>query len=180
MRNPLTAMMQLADGISRSLTNSNPTSLERYRAVVEDNVEAARTILACAAHQKRVIDDVLILSRLESEMLSITPVSQRPTRVVDDVVKMFSGEVTLNGTSIKPIRDPSYDALNMDYALLDTSRLAQVLINLLSNVSIMICENTYETNLNAGHQVHSIERCAQNHSQLWCGSVSPRDQDDIR
>ncbi|KJX94537.1 histidine kinase like protein [Zymoseptoria brevis] len=45
----------------------------------------------------------------------------------------YSGEVAMNSTSIEPIRDPSIDDLNVDYVLLDTSRLAQVLINLLSN-----------------------------------------------
>ncbi|SMR62179.1 unnamed protein product [Zymoseptoria tritici ST99CH_1E4] len=133
MRNPLTAMMQLADGITTSLPTSESTSIDEYRAAIQDNVDAAHTILACAHHQRRVIDDVLILSRLESDMLSITPVPQRPSRTVDDILKMYSGEVAMNGTSMEPIRDPSIDDLNIDYVLLDTSRLAQVLINLLSN-----------------------------------------------
>lgn len=54
MRNPLTAMTQLADGIAGCLKDDCARSVDDYRSIVEDNVEAAATILACAAHQKRV------------------------------------------------------------------------------------------------------------------------------
>lgn len=127
MRNPLTAMTQLADGIAQSLPDAElHSSREEYRAIVEENVDAANTILACAAHQKRVIDDVLILSRLESRMLSITPVPERPSKLVSDTIKMFSAEVSMNGSTIEAVRDPSYDDFGIDYVMMDTSRLTQV------------------------------------------------------
>lgn len=56
MRNPLSAITQLADGIAgslRDLDGSVPT-LEAHKAILQDNVTSANTILACAAHQKRV------------------------------------------------------------------------------------------------------------------------------
>ena len=133
MRNPLSAITQLADGIARSLQGNHADTADVYRTIAHDNVEAANTILACAAHQKRVIDDVLILSRLESQMLSITPVVERASKVVGDTVKMFDGEVALNGTDVEAVRDNSYDNLHADYVYMDTSRLTQVLINLISN-----------------------------------------------
>lgn len=64
MRNPLTAMTQLADGIAGCLKGATASSTDDYRAIMEENVEAASIILACAAHQKRVIDDArYILAR---------------------------------------------------------------------------------------------------------------------
>jgi len=133
MRNPLTAITQLADGIAQSLPGHHPDPNWDYLKVAEENVDAANTILACAAHQKRVIDDVLILSRLESDMLSITPVVERPGQVVSNTIKMFEGETKMNDITLDVVRDASIDTLNVDRALVDTSRLAQVLINLISN-----------------------------------------------
>lgn len=135
MRNPLTAMTQLADGIAGCLKDATSSSTAEYRAIIEENVEAASTILACAAHQKRVIDDVLILSRLESEMLSITPVPERQSKVVADVTRMFSAECLVNDITINVVRDPQNERLTTQNVLVDTSRLAQILINLLSNAT---------------------------------------------
>nr|POE94266.1 hybrid signal transduction histidine kinase k [Quercus suber]POF04895.1 hybrid signal transduction histidine kinase k [Quercus suber] len=125
MRNPLTAMTQLADGIARSLPDSSDRASGEYLTIIEDNVDAAKTILACAAHQKRVIDDVLILTRLESRMLAITPVAERPSKVVSNTIKMFAGEASINDVTIEAARDHSYDSLQIDYVLIDTSRLTQ-------------------------------------------------------
>jgi signal transduction histidine kinase len=66
-------------------------------------------------------------------MLSITPVVARPINVVANTVKMFDGEIALHRTKIEIVRDVSYSKLHVDYVLCDTSRLMQVLINLISN-----------------------------------------------
>ncbi|KAK5708145.1 hypothetical protein LTR97_000685 [Elasticomyces elasticus] len=134
MRNPLSAITQLADGIANSLQDvTQEDKLEIWRSAARESVAAATTILACAAHQKRVIDDVLILSRLESQMLSIAPVVAQPSRVVSDTVRMFSGEIHMNGIEIEATRDDTNGIWKADWVLMDTSRLTQVLINLISN-----------------------------------------------
>lgn len=96
---------------------------DAYLALLKGSVDSANTILACAAHQKRIIDDVLILSRLESDMLSFTPIAHSPSSVVHSTLKMFSGEVKISGTSIEATREPSYDKLGIDHTLIDPSRL---------------------------------------------------------
>lgn len=122
MRNPLTAILQLADGISQSIKEQHEASTD-YQALVKANVDAANTILACAAHQKRIIDDVLILSRLESDMLSFSPIPTTPVSVIHSTFRMFSGEVKTNGVSIEAVRESSYDELGIDHTLIDPSRL---------------------------------------------------------
>lgn len=122
MRNPLTAILQLADGISQSMKGQHEETAD-YQALVKANVDSANTILACAAHQKRIIDDVLILSRLESDMLSFSPIPTTPVSVINSTLRMFSGEVKMNGVSIEAVREPSYDKLGIDYTLIDPSRL---------------------------------------------------------
>lgn len=122
MRNPLTAILQLADGISQSMKGLQEDTAD-YLAVAKSNVDSANTILACAAHQKRIIDDVLILSRLESDMLSFSLIPATPISVIHSTLRMFSGEVKMNGVSIEAVREPSYDKLQIDHTLIDPSRL---------------------------------------------------------
>jgi signal transduction histidine kinase len=74
MRNPLSAITQLAEDVSKGLEELDGAGEARAREILESNVESAKTILLCAAHQKRIIDDVLTLSKLDSMMLSITPI----------------------------------------------------------------------------------------------------------
>ncbi|OQO03246.1 hypothetical protein B0A48_11502 [Cryoendolithus antarcticus] len=134
MRNPLTAITQLADGIARSVQYVPEVTPKAWQDVAEQNAAAADTILACAAHQRRVIDDVLILSRLDSQMLSIVPVCANTEKVVKDTIRMFSGESAMNDikiTAVKAMEPKSLQKIN--HILLDTSRMAQILINLISN-----------------------------------------------
>ncbi|KAG9626916.1 putative histidine kinase-like protein M3YPp, partial [Aureobasidium melanogenum] len=66
VRNPLTAMLQLANSIYGSLEDykEKENSAEEYLHIIQENIEAAKTIIFCASHQKKVLDDVLILSKM--------------------------------------------------------------------------------------------------------------------
>lgn len=68
-------------------------------------------------------------------MLSITPIPAKPSKVIADVVRMFSAECLVNDISISIIGDSSNEHLTQQPMLVDTSRLAQILINLLSNAT---------------------------------------------
>lgn len=104
-RNPLTAILQLADGISQSMKGQSEESAD-YKGLVQANIESANTILACAAHQKRIIDDVLILSRLESDMLSFTPIPTSPSSVVHSTLrKSYEGESPSISARRKTLRE---------------------------------------------------------------------------
>lgn len=135
MRNPLSAITQLADAIAASLDDlppSEPTPEPALRQLRE-NVEGGKTILLCASHQKRVIDDVLTLSKLDSQLLSITPVVVQPHAVVDSVLTMFKAEFESNLIKVESVADETYDKHNVDWVSLDPSRLTQIFINLLTN-----------------------------------------------
>lgn len=132
IRNPLSAITQLADGIAQS-GKAIPAGTEDALRTVEENADSAATILALTTIQRRIIDDVLILSRLESKMLSITPIIERPWKIVRDTVAMFRGEARLHSIQFEVIRDDSYNMNDIEYVYMDTSRLAQILINLISN-----------------------------------------------
>lgn len=66
-------------------------------------------------------------------MFSITPVAERPSTVVDNLMKMFEGELAMEKIEIEAIQDRSNHNILSEYMMIDTSRLIQVLINLLCN-----------------------------------------------
>jgi signal transduction histidine kinase len=83
LRNPLSAVVQCADSVTASLRQLSPNStappfsgmdLTRIQEAIKASIEALEIIVSCSLHQKRVIDDVLTLSKLDSNLILITPV----------------------------------------------------------------------------------------------------------
>lgn len=104
MRNPLSAIVQCADAIAasfRDFDGSNGSSFTLSRDDVESSVDAAQTIALCAQHQTRIIDDVLTLSKLDSNLLRITPVECQPAVVVENALRIFDGELRKNDVELK-------------------------------------------------------------------------------
>ncbi|EWC48680.1 hypothetical protein DRE_01902 [Drechslerella stenobrocha 248] len=134
MRNPLSAILQGADAILESL--------ERYKDMVsapnllddiESSIDVAQTISLCALHQKRVVDDILTMSKLDSGLLAVTPVDVQPVVVVGKAFKIFEQEAISSETKMTFKIDESYRDLAINWVKLDPARLLQVLINLLTN-----------------------------------------------
>lgn len=84
-------------------------------------------------HQKRIIDDVLTLSKLDSMLLSITPVIVQPYKIVEGVLRMFAAEFAANQISVDSQVTESYGQFEVDWVSLDPSRLTQIFINLITN-----------------------------------------------
>lgn len=57
------------------------------------SLDAAQTIVNCVTHQRSIVDDVLTLSKLDSNLLSLCPVVVEPTKVVLEAMKLFEGEM---------------------------------------------------------------------------------------
>ncbi|KAK3693522.1 putative histidine kinase group protein [Podospora appendiculata] len=138
MRNPLSAILQCADEISTGLSQyrqSDPSSFDpgALNMLIDRCVEAANTISLCAGHQKRIVDDILTLSKLDSNLLLVTPVDVQPVTVVQNVLRMFETELSSNGIRGHFRVEQSYRDLAIDWVKLDPSRLRQVLINLMTN-----------------------------------------------
>ncbi|GAP85337.2 putative hsp90-like protein [Rosellinia necatrix] len=138
MRNPLSAILQCADEIAGTLTTysfskDDPQKNESLTLALAGCLEAANTISLCASHQKRIVDDILTLSKLDSQLLLVTPVNVQPLAVVQRVLKMFEGELNTNGIEMKFQVKNRYLDMGIDWVKLDPSRLLQVLINLMTN-----------------------------------------------
>jgi PAS domain S-box-containing protein len=134
MRNPLSAILQCADEISTVLGEFRQSGLQTIEpGIVADSIDAAQTIALCAQHQKRIVDDVLTLSKLDSAMLMVTPVDAQPLQVIQRALKMFEGEVQTAGIQMEFVLSDSFKKLNIDWVKIDPSRVLQVLINLTTN-----------------------------------------------
>lgn len=96
-------------------------------------LDAAQTISLCSQHQKRIVDDILTLSKLDSQLLLVTPVDAQPLTVVQRALKMHEGELSAADIQMKFVVDQSFRDLNLDWVRFDPSRVLQVLINLTTN-----------------------------------------------
>jgi signal transduction histidine kinase len=138
MRNPLSAIMLCADGIANSVIEyqSSPSkTYELLKDLLENNLDAAQTIVLCAQHQKRIIDDVLTLSKLNSTMLHVSPVQVEIKSTIRKTLKMFEGELQTHDIKMEFTVGPSYEREGIDWVCCDPVRLTQIFINLLTNVS---------------------------------------------
>ncbi|KAH6711410.1 hypothetical protein BKA61DRAFT_486945 [Leptodontidium sp. MPI-SDFR-AT-0119] len=138
MRNPLSAILQCSDEITSSLmdfkaADEGSRSSQKLLDTLENSIDAAQTIALCAQHQKRIVDDILTLSKLDSALLVVTPVAVQPVAVVQRALKMFEGELDTNDIAMEFRMEKSYLDLGVDWVKLDPSRLLQVLINLTTN-----------------------------------------------
>ncbi|KAF7859765.1 hypothetical protein EAF04_008844 [Stromatinia cepivora] len=147
MRNPLSALIGCADEILSSLheyknSMKNFTRAGRIRELlstelpaylVDDAIEATDTIIYCAMHQKRIIDDILTLSRLDSNLLVVSPEASQPVHIIQSALKMFESELKQADTKLNFIQDDSIEDLKVRWTLLDPSRVLQVLLNLMTN-----------------------------------------------
>ncbi|KAI1519120.1 histidine kinase domain containing protein [Pyrenophora tritici-repentis] len=140
LRNPLSAVIQCADSVIASLHHLSGRQLmalhpdhdlSKAESELMGCLEALQIIVSCSMHQKRVIDDVLTLSKLDSNLILITPMRVQPAVVVSDAVRMFEVECNQAGIQLDFTLDETFSG--MEWTMLDPSRLLQVLINLLTN-----------------------------------------------
>ena len=159
MRNPLSAILQLADGILGSLDASSPSGNVSVPAdTINMMIDAAQTITLCAQHQKCIVDDILTLSKLDSSLLVITPDRVHPPTLIGKALKMYDAELERAGIEARLEIQQSYHDAQLDYVMLDQSRVLQVVINLLTNsikVSNLSLIHVFNVMLIQNFEVHS-------------------------
>lgn len=133
MRNPLSAILQCADDITSALAECRAKGICPSIDIVDSCLESAQTISLCVQHQKSIVDDILTISKLDSNLLLITPVPSQPEQVLIRAVKMFESELQAKDIKARFEIHPSYKQLAVDWVTLDPSRVLQILINLLTN-----------------------------------------------
>ncbi|EPS45434.1 hypothetical protein H072_602 [Dactylellina haptotyla CBS 200.50] len=132
LRNPLSAILQSADEIQMTLDalvdiDADPAALAAIQ-------EAADTILACGEHQKKIIDDILNLSKLDAGLLTVDPIPAQPHDIIRRGMRIFVPELKSKGITAQFSISDNYcrDCIK-NWWLVDPARLMQVLINLITN-----------------------------------------------
>lgn len=134
MRNPLSAILQCADDVSAAMKELLKSSdFEITTEIIQDCKDAAETIAFCAQHQKSIVDDILTISKLDSDLLVMTPSVVQPLALTQRACKMFEADASKKGIKLTFDMHSTYQQLAVDFATLDANRVMQVLINLLTN-----------------------------------------------
>jgi hypothetical protein len=170
LRNPLSAVVQCAESVQPSIATPAESESESesssIREEIDSSLDALQTIVSCSLHQKRVIDDVLTLSKLDSNLIVITPVRVQPTVVVSEAMKMFLVECKQMDIELKLIEDDSIK--QFEWVMLDPSRLLQVLINLLyAKFLASLLSLLTEISQDKRHQIHQRSKAAEDYSKSW-------------
>jgi len=153
IRNPLSAVTQCADGILASLSEAQDVveNADALLEIIKENASAAESILLCATHQRRIIDDVLTLSKLDSAILSVTPIPFRPDAIVSETRLMFLADLSSSDIELDIHFDVCQGFNFEDPVFCDPSRLMQVLVNLLTNaIKFTKNESTRHISIRAG------------------------------
>lgn len=120
IRNPLGAVVHCADAILTSLIEMeeilkvDDDGINQYKRkqlmdIYESNFDAINTIISCSTHQKRIVDDVLTWSKLNSHLLKITPSLIRVKSITQDVRNMFEIDAQKVGVAFVVQQDVSVE-----------------------------------------------------------------------
>lgn len=73
------------------------------------------------------------MSKLDSNLLQINQSPVRATSILDDMRRIFEIEAGRAGIDLRIQADPSIEKMEVDNVMLDTGRVHQILINLITN-----------------------------------------------
>ncbi|EUC33058.1 hypothetical protein COCCADRAFT_5343 [Bipolaris zeicola 26-R-13] len=132
MRNPLSAILISADDIGDTLS-VHQFSCDEDRNVAKSCIEAANNIALCVQHQKSIVDDILTVSKLDSNLLRMTPIPSQPVAVIERAISMLRPEVVAKNINLEFKPHSSLQELDIDWVMLDSGRLLQIIVNLMTN-----------------------------------------------
>ncbi|KAH8204277.1 hypothetical protein TruAng_001563 [Truncatella angustata] len=135
IRNPLSAVLHCGEEVigamKTCLDNIQPLVPQKCDGrtmlvqQMENALEAANTIMYCVQHQKQIVDDVLTLSKLDADLLVVSPV---PVHAM-----VFHPELKMTDITLSVIEDDSLPEQRIGWVLLDPNRFLQIVINLVTN-----------------------------------------------
>lgn len=128
IRNPLSAILHCTEDIIEAVKGKKADQVQ-----TEDIIQAAEIINLCILHQKKVVDDVLLFSKLDASMLTLSPRIVLPRAEIPISLKMFQPELRNQDIHFEYRLDLSYIEYGIDWVMADLTRISQVVINLFSN-----------------------------------------------
>lgn len=155
LRNPLNGIFQCAQMLFESITKvgdqvrnfhelhmsknhcKDDESLHRFLESLEDefatDLESLESLNICAKHQKRIADDVLQMSKLSMNLVSLNEKPFNPLVETTNAIRMFEREAYVKGIELTFSLGEKYKALQIGWVHADPVRFSQVLVNFISN-----------------------------------------------
>ncbi|KAK5798659.1 hypothetical protein VI817_004949 [Penicillium citrinum] len=144
VRNPLSATLHCAEDIMDIVQDGKQDDGEEKMAKI---AEAAETINLCVAHQKKIIDDVLVYSKLDASMLKLAPQEVQPKSHLATLLSIFRPELRKQQIEFEYLLDTSYADCDLDWVVADLDKMGQVLVNLVSNAIKFTAESQSKKNI---------------------------------
>lgn len=145
LRNPLSAVLQSAEGIISLLDRYQTDNTKLLN--IDQIVDSAQTILLCVNHQRLIIEDILTVSKLDSNLMTVSPIPSDPRDLIWKSLKMFEAELAGKDIDWEFRVLEAYDLLEVGWVTLDPSRTTQILVNLVANgwfLSPPLCKSGFE------------------------------------
>lgn len=160
MRNPLNAIYQSGDIVYESInkmldeirTFGKPDESKELdmsslihlfdflQEELEMDIDSMKSLNLCAKHQKRIADDILQISKLSLNLVSLSPVSFDPVEETRGAIRMLERSATMKGVDITLSVGEGFKVLDVSWIKADPIRFTQVLVNFISN-AIRFTEN---------------------------------------
>lgn len=166
MRNPLNAIYQSGDIVHESISKMleeiisfgkpartsdlDVTSLAHLLEFLQDelemDVDSMKSLNLCAKHQKRIADDILQISKLSLNLVSLSETPFEPLEETKGAIRMLERSASVKGIDLTFSLGTQYKELRVDWVKADPIRFTQVLVNFISN-AIRFTENAPTRNI---------------------------------
>ncbi|CAE6366411.1 unnamed protein product [Rhizoctonia solani] len=145
LRQPVSAIIQNAEVVRTNMKgfrnllhdcrkrNISYTPTDRMLAELEDDLQAMDSITQCGLAQARIANDVLSLSRIQLNVLSIIPTEFDIKQETTQILMVFRNELMSKNIQFSLDLGRGADVYGLHTISTDRSRYAQIITNLMSN-----------------------------------------------
>ncbi|QRV74353.1 protein-histidine kinase [Ceratobasidium sp. AG-Ba] len=145
LRQPVSAIIQNAEvvrtnmkGLRELLNDCRKRNIcyaptERMLSEMDDDLQAMDSIMQCGLAQARIANDVLSLSRIQLNVLSIIPTEFDIRRETSQILMVFRNELMTKDIDFNLDLGRGADMFGLQTISTDRSRFAQIITNLMSN-----------------------------------------------
>ncbi|KAJ1307038.1 hypothetical protein OPQ81_008017 [Rhizoctonia solani] len=145
LRQPVSAIIQNAEVVTTNMKGLRDllcdcrkrgisyTPTDRLLNELEDDLQAMNSITQCGLAQARIANDVLSLSRVQLNVLSIVSTDFDIRRETSQILLVFRNELMAKKIDLKLDLGRGADTFGLQNVSTDRSRFAQIITNLMSN-----------------------------------------------
>jgi signal transduction histidine kinase len=101
--------------------------------------ESANTIILCTTHQRKIIDDILITSKLDSGLVQVEPIDFKPMTYLEAAISIYKAEAKSKGIELTIAAEKSCKEHKIEWLRGDPSRVMQIVSFVSHYVTMDIC-----------------------------------------